>query len=93
MPLTVLYQIGFPEMIVPENDISALQNKILWVLNHKAEAKAIGKLMYQRTKNSFEIHHLNDLFYSTLVEDVLKGKYDKNKFDMTKYTSSINDHN
>lgn len=90
---SVPYQIGFPEMIVPENDISALQNKILWVLNHKAEAKAIGKLMYQRTKNSFEIHHLNDLFYSTLVEDVLKGKYDKNKFDMTKYTSSINGHN
>lgn len=84
---SVPYQIGFPEMIVPENNVDALHGKIAWVLNHKTEAKSIGEAMYLRTKNSFEVHHLNDLFYKTLVEDILQGKYDKRKSDMTKYSS------
>ena len=42
--------------------------------------------MYQRTINSFAIYHLNDMFYDTLVEDVLCGKYDIKKIDMTDYT-------
>ncbi len=82
---SVPYQVGFPEMIVPENDVKALNNKITWVLEHKKESIIIGKKMYERTKNSFEIQHLNDLFYDTLVEDVLKGKYDDNKKDMSNY--------
>ena len=87
---SVPYQVGFPEMIVPENDVLALHKKIDWVLGHKEEAKTIGGLMYLRTKNSFEVQHLNDLFYDTLVEDVLQSKYDENKYDMSKYNNIIN---
>ena len=79
---SVPYQIGFPEMIVPEGDVEALHEKILWVLSHKEEAQAMGEKMYQRTHDSFEIQHLNDLFYDTLVEDILPRKFDKRKADM-----------
>lgn len=82
---SVPYQIGFDNMIVPENNIEALNEKINWVLNHKEEATEIGKLMYERTNKSFTVQHLNDMFYDTLL-DVLEDKYDENKFDMTKYT-------
>lgn len=80
---SVPYQVGFPEMIVPENDIEALREKILWVLDHKNEANSMGEQMYHRTKDSFEIKHLNDLFYHTLIEDVLEGNYDQAKIDMS----------
>lgn len=83
---SVPYQIGFKDMIVEEGNIKALHDKILWVLNHKEEAATYGEQMYQRTINSFSIHHLNDMFYDTLVEDVLCGKYDTKKIDMTDYT-------
>jgi glycosyltransferase involved in cell wall biosynthesis len=83
---SVPYQIGFKEMIVEEGEIEALHDKIEWVLNHKKEAADFGKQMYNRTINSFSIHHLNDMFYDTLVEDVLCGKYDIRKIDMANYT-------
>lgn len=82
---SVPYQIGFKEMIIPENDVDALSKKIQWVLNNKDEAKLIGQKMYIRTHNSFEIRHLNDLFYRTIVEDIIPDKYDTNKVDMAKY--------
>lgn len=83
---SVPYQIGFEEMIVPEGDISALENKLRWVLSHREESKLIASKMYERTMRSFEIKHLNELFYRTLVEDILQGKYDKAKVDMVNYT-------
>jgi len=79
---SVPYQLGFDEMIVPEGDIKALNGKIQWVLNHKTEAIEIGKKMYDRTIRSFSVQSLNELFYRTLVEDVLQGRYDEGKFDM-----------
>ncbi len=83
---SVPYQIFFEEMIVPEGDVDALQNKIQWVLDNKDKAKAIGEKMYNRVMSSFTIQHLNDMFYDTLVEDVLVGKYDINKIDMAHYS-------
>lgn len=83
---SVPYQIGLDEMIVPENDIIALRNKINWILEHKEEAKAIGEKMYDRAIKCFEVKHLNDMFYETVIEDIIPGKYDEKKFDMTKYT-------
>ncbi len=85
---SVPYQVGFPEMLVPENDVDALSKKIIWVLNHKEEAKSIGEQMYKRTHNSFEIHHLNDLFYRTIVDDVLTGCFDQTKVDMANYSTN-----
>ena len=82
---SVPYQLGFDEMIVPEGDIDALNKKILWVLNHKDEARAIGVKMYERTISSFSVSHLNRLFYDTIVEDILNGTYDSKKIDMTRY--------
>lgn len=82
---SVPYQVGFKEMIVPENDIRALNKKIIWVLNNKAAAAEIGLKMYERTKKSFEIQHLNNLFYDTITEDILQGKYDISKMDMANY--------
>lgn len=82
---SVPYQIGYKEMIVPEGDISALHEIILWTMSHKEEVKIIGREMYERTHNSFEIHHLNDMFYDTLVEDILPCKYDIRKLDMVGY--------
>lgn len=83
---SVPYQLGFKEMIVPEGNIKALHDKIQWVLDNKERAKLVGERMYQRTINSFSIRHLNDMFYDTLVEDVICRKYDINKMDMTNYT-------
>ena len=82
---SVPYQIGLEEMIVPEGNVKALQNKINWILGHKEEAKAIGGRMYDRAIKSFEVKHLNDMFYETIVEDIIPGKYDEKKFDMTSY--------
>lgn len=82
---SVPYQIGFKEMVIPENDVDALSKKIQWVLNNKEEVILIGQKMYIRTHNSFEIRHLNNLFYRTIVEDIIPGKYDTNKIDMAKY--------
>ena len=83
---SVPYQIGFEEMIVPEGDVQALHDKIKWVLENKEKVNLIAQKMYERTYNSFEVKHLNDMFYETIIEDVIPGKYDENKFDMTKYT-------
>ena len=82
---SVPYQLGFKDMIVTEGDISALRDKIKWVLENKETAAKFGRKMYERTISSFSIHHLNEMFYDTIVEDVLRGEYDINKLDMTNY--------
>ena len=41
--------------------------------------------MQKRAQKCFSIMHLNDIFYDTIMEDVLYGKYDENKIDMTLY--------
>ena len=82
---SVPYQIGFDEMIVPEGDIQSLNEKIKWVLSNKTKAAEMGVKMYERTIRSFEVRHLNELFYRTITEDVMKGLYDLNKVDMAKY--------
>lgn len=87
---SVPYQLGFEEMIVPEGDVKALHDKIQWVLDNKDRAAEFGKKMYERTIKSFTVQHLNDMFYDTLVEDVLCGEYDVNKLDMTHYKPKSN---
>jgi len=82
---SVPYQIGFPEMIVKEGDVKALHDKIQWVLGNQDKAAEIGAKMYQRCLSSFSVQHLNDMFYDTLMEDVLNNRFDEAKTDMTKY--------
>lgn len=82
---SIPYQVGEESMIIREGDYKALSEKITWVLEHKEEAARIGQEMYKRTHDSFEIKHLNDMFYDTIVEDVLSGHFDQEKVDMVTY--------
>lgn len=82
---SVPYQIGPDGIIVPEGDVRALHEKLVWVLSHKEEAKAIGRKLQERTYNSFSIMHLNEMFYDTVMEDVLNNRYDEEKMDMANY--------
>ena len=79
---SVPYQIGNDGLIVKEGDISGLREKMIWVMSHHEAAKKIGEKMYDRATSCFSIQHLNDLFYRTIMEDVLTGRYDKSKHDM-----------
>lgn len=83
---SVPYQIGPDGMIVPEQNIDALREKIEWVLSHQDDAALIGDKMRMRVESCFTIQHLNDMFYETML-DVLRDKYDMNKVDMTQYTT------
>lgn len=81
---SVPYQIGPNAICVKEGDINELNQKIQWVLNNKNNLSEIGEKMYSRALQ-FSVQHLNDMFYDTLVEDIIPGKYDVNKVDMTTY--------
>lgn len=85
---SVPYQVGFPEMLIPEGDVNALNEKLSWVLSHKEEAALIGRKMQKRAWASFEVEHLNDLFYRTIVEDILQNRYDERKSDMANNLSN-----
>ncbi len=78
---SVPYQIGFKEMIVPEGDIMALRTKIEEMMKNPSLVAEFGERMYKRAHNSFEVHHLNMLFYNTII-DVMNGVYDEKKVDM-----------
>ncbi len=84
---SVPYQIGFDEMLVPEGDIAALREKIVEMKNDPELVSKYGQKMYARAHNSFEVQHLNELFYETL-QDVMNGVYDVNKVDMAKYANN-----
>ena len=87
---SVPYQVGPDGIIVKEGDIDALHKKMLWVMNNQEEAKKIGALMKKRAAECFSIQHLNELFYRTIVEDVMQRKYDKEKIDMVTYETDYN---
>jgi len=84
---SVPYQAGPDAITVEEGNIQQLHDKICWVLSHQNEAKEIGSAMYERVVKCFSVEHLNQMFYDTL-QDVITGKYDENKFDMTKYQTT-----
>lgn len=83
---SVPYQIGLNEMIVPEGDIKALRSKIEEMMTNPDLASKLGVRMYKRAHKSFEIQHLNQLFYDTL-KDIMNGIYDESKINMAKSTS------
>ena len=85
---SVPYQIGDEGIIVPEGDISALHDKLVWVQNNPEQAKIIGERMKSRAINCFGIKHLNDCFYDTIL-DIQRGHYDPLKADMTKYNVNV----
>lgn len=82
---SVPYQLGPDGLYIHEGDVEDLKSKIEWVVSHKGEAREIGEKLLNRAVNCFSIIHLNELFYNTLIEDVLPGKYDPNKTDMANY--------
>ena len=82
---SVPYQVGPEGIVVPERDIKKLNEQFIKVMTDSEYAKAKGQAMYHRAVKCFDIRHLNDVFYYTLKEDVLAGKYDEKKIDMAKY--------
>lgn len=78
---SVPYQIGKQGIIVDENDIQGLADKINWVMDHPYDAKVIGNHLYYRTIKSFSTVHLNNLFYRT-VNNIIKGIYCEEDIDM-----------
>lgn len=83
---SVPYQIGPNGVIVEEGNIDALRGKMLWIMNESEQRKAIGKKMYERALSGFNIYHLNELFYLTIL-DIVRGVYDPYKSDMTSFTT------
>lgn len=81
---SVPYQVGPDAIIVEEGNIQQLHDKMSWVLSHQKEAHEMGNVLYHRVMSCFSVEHLNQLFYDTL-QDILEGKFDKSKTDMTKY--------
>lgn len=82
---SVPYQVGPDAMVVPAGDTQAIRERMVWVLNHQEEAKAIGEKMRERAYRCFSVQHLNELLYDTFVEDVIPGKFDPKKADMSTY--------
>lgn len=81
---SVPYQIGPDGMIVPEGDIDAVRNQMLYCMNCPDDAKLIGRKMRERALNCFSIYHLNNLFYLT-IKDIFNGVYDESKIDMAQF--------
>lgn len=87
---SVPYQVGQQGIIVPAGDIDAIREKMLWVMSHQEEAKEIGEKMRQRAYNCFSIRHLNELLYKTFKEDIIPGRFDPAKADMSSYITEEN---
>ena len=85
---SVPYQIGPDAICVDEGDVKALSSKIQWVLDNQNCLSELGEKMYERALQ-FSVQHLNDVFYYTLIEDVIPGNYDAKKIDMTTYKPLI----
>ena len=83
---SVPYQMGPDGIIIPEGDVDAMNQQMIWLMEHPDEGRAIGLKMRQRALDCFSIYHLNDLFYLTVM-DILHGIYDKNKVDMAKFVT------
>lgn len=82
---SVPYQVGPEGLIIHEGDVNELREKILWVLDHRAEAKEIGNKMYNRANACFNTNQLNALFHETIVHDIMNNVFDIKKSDMTKW--------
>ncbi len=81
---SVPYQLGPEGIIVEEQNVDALHDKIVWALDNRDEAKIIGNKMRNRAERCFEIRHLNECLYNIFM-DIINGVYDEGKIDMSKY--------
>ena len=81
---SVPYQIGQEGIIVPEGNVEEIRRKMVWIMNHKEEAKEIGKKMKKRAVDCFSLYHLSDCIYDIFL-DIIHDVYDDIKIDMTKY--------
>jgi glycosyltransferase involved in cell wall biosynthesis len=81
---SIPYQLGEKGIIASENDINALRDKMLDLMENPQKCKEIGIEMRKRALSSFSIYHLNECFYHTIY-DVLDDKYDLGKIDMSNF--------
>lgn len=85
---SVPYQIGEPQLIVKEDDSKGLREKMIWMMESNNDRLVMGEKMKRRAESSFSVKHLNELFYKTIIEDIIPGYYDLQKVDMS--NSNIN---
>ena len=71
-------------IVLPEGDIEKMRETFTRMIENPEEGKAIGRKMMDRAVRCFDIRHLNDVFYDTIV-DIKNNVHDKNKEDMATY--------
>lgn len=81
---SIPYQLGPDGIIVHEGDVKALNQKIIWAINHPNEVKLIGDRLRRYAISSFSIKHLNRQF-AAILDDVQKGYFSESIADMTKF--------
>ncbi len=82
---SVPYQIGPKGIIVEEGNVNELRRKMILLMNDKVLCKENGIAMRERALKSFNIYHLNELFYLT-IKDILSDIYDIEKVNMAEYS-------
>lgn len=60
---SVPYQIGFEDLIVPQNNSKELAEKMNFLMNNPHERIKVANKVYERTINNFEIKVLNKQMY------------------------------
>lgn len=86
---SVPYQIGPDGIIVAEGNIEEMRENMILLMNNPRECKKYGRRMYERAISSFNIYHLDELFYLT-IKDILQDVHDPKKEDMAGYMTKEN---
>lgn len=70
---SVPYQIGYDELIVPENNSQALAEKMNWIMSNESDRNNYAKKVYERTIKKFDIHSLNKEMYNICEKTLQEG--------------------
>lgn len=79
----VPYQINNKELIIEEQDLNALINKMKELSSNIVKCKELGEEMKIRVMSCFEIRHLNRYFLAT-IKELISGKISDKYIDQTK---------
>jgi glycosyltransferase involved in cell wall biosynthesis len=80
----VPYQLGPDAPIVESYDIEGIRSAMEFMFKNPLKAKEIGRLMYERVLNNFEIQHLSKCFNVT-IRDILKNEYNPKHIDQANF--------
>ncbi len=77
---SVPYQIGKPDLLVKEGDVSAIREKMLFVMKNSDTAKSIGKEMRRRCITCFDVEHIAKCL-NIVLNELANGIYNQNHID------------